>query len=154
MRAAWDIDGTLYHNFIELDFFGYVDRWGGRDKILPFNKTNPIVCPRDVRYVLTFRPEWWREKTEMELNRHGFFPELVLMNPSDTDIHSWQSVLFKAGILNDQMFDIYVDDDPILRRKLQPLTRARCVSTEEYYGVGIAGGELKNIVGQTPGLMQ
>ncbi len=135
MKAAWDLDGTLYHNMLELDFFGYVERWGGRDKILPFNRPNPIVCPKDVKYVLTFRPSWWREQTEAELARHGFSPIEVLMNPSDTDMHPGQSVQFKAHILNEGRFDVYVDDDDILRRYLQPLTRARCISTEEFYGV-------------------
>jgi len=136
MKTAWDIDGTLYFNILELDFFGYVDRWGGRDKILPFNRTNPMVCPRDVRYVLTFRPSWWREQTEKELLDHGFRPRQVLMNVGGTDMHPWQSVQFKARVLNERKFDVYIDNDVILRRNLQPLTRARCMSVEEFYMEG------------------
>jgi hypothetical protein len=132
-RVAWDIDGTLYFNFLELDFFGYVNRWGGRDKILPYNVTNPMVCPRDVQHVLTFRPSWWREQTEKELLDHGFHPMQVLMNTGGTDMHPWQSVLFKAQVLNKRKFDIYVDNDDILRRNLQPLTRTHCMSVEEFY---------------------
>ena len=136
-KVAWDIDGTLYHNFLELDFFGYVERFGGRDKILPFNRTNPVVCPQDVRYVLTFRPSWWREQTEKELLDHGFRPYRVIMNQSATDMHPNESVVFKAGVLNAEGFDVYVDDDPILRMKLQPLTLARCMSVEEFYNEDI-----------------
>jgi hypothetical protein len=137
MRVAWDIDGTLYFNCLELDFFGYVDRWGGRDKILPFNFTNSMVCPRDVRHVLTFRPEWWRKATREELKKHGFNPGVLLMNPSETDIYANQSVVFKAAVLNRWKYDVYVDNDDILRRNLQPLTTTRCVSVEEFYILGL-----------------
>ena len=131
-KIAWDIDGTLYHNFLELDFFGCVDRWSGRDKILPFNQRNPLVRTEDVKYVLTFRPTWWREQTERELVRHGF-SAILLMNPSTTDVHAHESVDFKAKILDMYQFDIYIDDDDCLRRRLQPLTKARCMSTQEFY---------------------
>ena len=132
--VAWDIDGTLYFNFLELDFFGFVERFGGRDKILPFNMNNPMVDPCDVECVLTFRPEWWRKETHAELKRHGFDPVLVLMNPSETDARPSESVAFKARMLNAHEFDYYVDNDDCLRRNLQPLLkRTKCISVEEFY---------------------
>jgi hypothetical protein len=135
-KVAWDIDGTLYFNVLELDFFGYVDRWGGRDKILPFNRRNPQVCTKDVKCVLTFRPEWWRSMTTSELEKQGFDVEkmLILMNPSNSDMHPHQSVEFKAGILNSMGFDFYIDNDDCLRRNLQPkLWHTQCLSVEEFY---------------------
>jgi hypothetical protein len=137
MKTAWDIDGTLYFNFLELDFFGYVDRWGGREKILPFNRTNPQVRLEEVKNVLTFRPAWWREQTLVELVHHGISPDVnLIMNPSETDMHPHESAKFKAEMLNEHEFDVYVDNDDILRRNMQPYTTAKCVSVEEYYYTG------------------
>ena len=133
--VAWDLDGTIYHNVLELDFFGYVDRWGGREKILPFNRLNPTIHHGDIKYILTFRPKWMQEMTEAELVKHGFDLDKVflVMNPSKTDIRQDDAVKFKAGVLNYYRFNFYVDDDDFLRRELQPLTRTRCISTEEFY---------------------
>ena len=133
--VAWDLDGTIYHNVLELDFFGYVDRWGGREKVLPFNHLNPTICPRDVKYILTFRPKWMQEMTEAELVKHGFDLNKVflIMNPCKTDVCQADAVKFKARFLNYYRFDFYVDNDDFLRRELQPLTRTRCISTEQFY---------------------
>jgi len=153
--VAWDIDGTILHNVLELDFFGYVERWGGREKILPFNHLNPAICPKDIKYILTFRPKWMQEMTEKELLGHGFDLNKVflIMNPRETDIHQAEAVKFKAKFLNYYKFDFYVDDDDILRMKLQPLTSTRCISTEEFYRLQgnkelrWRGGESEYVIG-------
>jgi hypothetical protein len=55
------------------------------------------------------------------------------MNPSETDMYPQQALEYKARVLEENGFDIYVDDDDCLRRRLQPLTRARCISTQDFY---------------------
>lgn len=138
--VAWDIDGTIYFNVLELDFFGYVARWGGRDKILPFNRINPQVRREDIRCILTFRPEWMRDMTMKELRAHGFDTSkvIVMMNPSDSDCSHGHALEFKAGMLNSMKCKYYVDNDDILRRNLQPmLWTTECISVEEFYILGL-----------------
>jgi hypothetical protein len=137
LKVAWDIDGTLYFNVLELDFFGCVDRWGGREKVLPFNQTNPQVRLEEVKNVLTFRPEWMRKMTLLELVNHGICSDVnLIMNPSERDDRPHESARFKADTLNEREFDVYVDNDDVLRRNMQPYTTAKCVSVEEYYYAG------------------
>ena len=132
-KIAWDIDGTIYYNFLELAFFEFVDRWGGRDAILPFNRMNPEIIPGEIEYVVTFRPEWWRGPTENECRGHGIFPKEIIMNPSGTDIHTGEAIKFKAKVLNERLFDIYVDNDILLLERLRPMLKwTQCMTVEEY----------------------
>lgn len=128
---VWDLDGTILCMVLESDFFGYAERFGGRKEMVRFNRLHPLVRPCTVKSILTARPEYMREITKEEMQKHGIRATLF-MKPTTDDHCRETNLAFKAAWLNAHRTRFYVDDDPIYTRQLQPmLDTTVCLSVEE-----------------------
>jgi hypothetical protein len=139
LENVWDLDGTIFHSVFELDYFGYVERFGGEMAMTKFNKMNKIVKPSDVKIILTARPNSLRNIAQMELKNHGFDLSKIdlFMGSPDIGKRFEDFIEFKIRMLNGLKCEYYIDDDAFIRNKLQPsLIYTECISTDQFYGRG------------------
>lgn len=129
--VTWDADGTLWYSIYDINFEHYLHSMG-YEWYVSTHRINKNVVKSDVNIILTGRFSSMRILFRRELENMGFYPETIIMNPYDNRFINLQ---WKASVLNEMRADFYIDDDPIMCRKLQPyVPLTQCLSVEEYYG--------------------
>lgn len=123
MKVFWDIDGTIMLNPLPSPNWedpaarhpttgepisGQMPIYNSRAHLNPELSLEDL---RQIKYVITSRPEFRRETTLRQLRQHGIYCDLLVMSPEiyDRDLWAW----YKAMELDNHNAQYYVDNDPM-----------------------------------------
>lgn len=149
MKVYWDIDGTILLNPLPSPNWedpaarhpttgepisGQMPIYNSRAHLNPELTLDDL---KQIKYVITSRPEFRRETTLRQLRQHGIYPDDLIMYPGSQIYSRDRAAEYKAIQLDLYGATHYVDNDPDFGGLVQELLSQKwvdctCVCIEDW----------------------